>query len=126
MAGQQNADGGFNVGAGGQQGSDLRASTQAVSGAVGTSFGVLFRDLGGVTSPSPSPTTTATTSAPSVAPTSSAAPADPAGADPGTGLAATGAEAGGPALVAGVLLIAGMALMVAARLHPRTVAARRH
>ena len=42
---EQNSDGGFNADAGGQQGSDLRASTQAVGGAVGTSFGTLRRDL---------------------------------------------------------------------------------
>ena len=39
LAGEQNTDGGFNAAAGGQPDSDLRASTQAVSGAVGTSFG---------------------------------------------------------------------------------------
>jgi Prenyltransferase and squalene oxidase repeat len=46
LAGQQNANGGFNADAG-QPGSNLRASTQAVGGAVGTSFGTLRIDLSG-------------------------------------------------------------------------------
>jgi hypothetical protein len=44
LAGQQNGNGGFNADAG-QPGSNLRASTQAVGGAVGTSFGALSIDL---------------------------------------------------------------------------------
>ncbi|MFJ4094357.1 prenyltransferase/squalene oxidase repeat-containing protein [Kitasatospora sp. NPDC089913] len=58
LAGQQNADGGFNVASEGQQGSDVRASTQAVGGATGISFGTLRRELGGT--PTPTPTATAT------------------------------------------------------------------
>ncbi|MBV1853832.1 prenyltransferase/squalene oxidase repeat-containing protein [Catellatospora tritici] len=58
LAGQQNGDGGFDV-ALGAEGSDLRASTQAVCGATGVSFGTLLRDVhalpGGPASPSPSP-----------------------------------------------------------------------
>jgi hypothetical protein len=45
LAGQQNSDGGFNAYAGGQPGSDVRASTQAVSGATGISFGTLTEEL---------------------------------------------------------------------------------
>jgi hypothetical protein len=45
LAAEQNRDGGFNADAGGQRGSNLRASTQAVGGAVGTPFGTLHRDL---------------------------------------------------------------------------------
>lgn len=45
LAGQQNGNGGFNADAG-QPGANVRASTQAVGGAVGTSFGVLTIDLG--------------------------------------------------------------------------------
>jgi Prenyltransferase and squalene oxidase repeat len=45
LAGQQNPDGGFSADANGQPGSDLRATTQAVSGATGISFGLLFRQL---------------------------------------------------------------------------------
>jgi hypothetical protein len=45
LADQQNADGGFNADAGGRPHSDVRATAQAVSGAVGTSFAVLHRNL---------------------------------------------------------------------------------
>jgi Prenyltransferase and squalene oxidase repeat len=45
LAAEQNSDGGFNIDAGGQPGSNVRASTQSVGGAVGTSFGTLSRDL---------------------------------------------------------------------------------
>ncbi|MFK0194384.1 prenyltransferase/squalene oxidase repeat-containing protein [Kitasatospora sp. NPDC090308] len=58
LAAEQNADGGFNVASTGQQGSDVRASTQALGGATGLSFGTLHRDLDGTAptgSPSPSP-----------------------------------------------------------------------
>lgn len=41
---EQNSNGGFDADAG-QRGSNLRASTQALGGAVGTSFGTLYRDL---------------------------------------------------------------------------------
>ena len=44
LAAEQNGNGGFSADAG-QHGSNLRASTQAVGGAAGTSFGVLRRDL---------------------------------------------------------------------------------
>jgi hypothetical protein len=60
LAGQQNSNGGFNVDAG-QPGSNLRASTQAVGGAVGTSFGTLSVSLNSPQAPvtsasSPAPT----------------------------------------------------------------------
>ncbi|WP_066952914.1 prenyltransferase/squalene oxidase repeat-containing protein, partial [Streptomyces lushanensis] len=54
LASQQNTDGGFNVAKEGQRGSDIRASTQAVGGATGVSFGVLTRSLTGTT-PRPIP-----------------------------------------------------------------------
>ncbi|MFJ8862317.1 prenyltransferase/squalene oxidase repeat-containing protein [Streptomyces sp. NPDC102451] len=60
LAGQQNTDGGFNVAEEGQRGSDLRASTQAVGGATGISFGTLERSLTG-TAPQPTPSTGAST-----------------------------------------------------------------
>jgi hypothetical protein len=41
LAAEQNPDGGFNIAAGGQPRSDVRASTQVVGGLVGTSFGTL-------------------------------------------------------------------------------------
>jgi hypothetical protein len=44
LAREQNSNGGFNADAG-QHSSNLRASTQAVGGAVGTSFGTLRRNL---------------------------------------------------------------------------------
>lgn len=45
LASEQNRDGGFNAYAGGQPGSNVRASTQAISGATGTSFGMLSRPV---------------------------------------------------------------------------------
>jgi hypothetical protein len=45
LAAEQNGNGGFNAYAGGQPGSNVRASTQAVSGATGISFGTLQRPL---------------------------------------------------------------------------------
>jgi hypothetical protein len=45
LASEQNPNGGFSADANGQPGSDLRATTQAASGAAGISFGLLFRDL---------------------------------------------------------------------------------
>ena len=57
LAGQQNADGGFNADAGGRPDSDVRASAQAVSGAVGTSFAALHRNLNGTHLPPPPPRT---------------------------------------------------------------------
>ena len=41
LASEQNGDGGFNAAVGGQRGSNLRASAQAVSGAVGVPYGTL-------------------------------------------------------------------------------------
>lgn len=67
LATQQNKDGGFNVVKGGQPGSDVRASTQAVGGAAGISFGVLTRDMSGTTpEPVPSISGQPSTSTPSI------------------------------------------------------------
>ena len=55
LAAEQNHDGGFNVAAHGQRGSNVRASAQALGGAVGTSFGTLHRNLS-KTPPPPPPT----------------------------------------------------------------------
>jgi hypothetical protein len=57
LAAEQNSNGGFNAAAGGQRGSDVRASIQALGGAVGTSFGTLRRNVRstGVPTPPPSP-----------------------------------------------------------------------
>jgi hypothetical protein len=141
LAARQNPDGGFDVAAGGQPGSALRASAQAVGGAVGTSFGVLLRDLSGV-SPSPSPSASPTRASPSpshstpspsqasASASATRASSSAAGAVHATStdpaLAATGADLGGPGLVAGALLVAGCALVVAARLSLRRLAVRRH
>ncbi|MBV2356719.1 terpene cyclase/mutase family protein [Streptomyces sp. J2-1] len=54
LAGQQNGDGGFDVAADGQPGSDVRASTQALGGATGISFGTLTTGNAGSPSPTPS------------------------------------------------------------------------
>ena len=75
LGGRQNNDGGFNVTAGGQQGSDVRATTQAVSGIVGTSFGTLS-DLVKVT-PIGGGTTTTTAAPSSTTPTTVRASATP-------------------------------------------------
>lgn len=69
LATRQNSDGGFDVSAG-TGGSDVRASTQAVSGTVGTSFATLSHDVSHVAAPTPKPTTTAPS--PATAPTSTA------------------------------------------------------
>jgi hypothetical protein len=45
LASEQRRNGGFSADAGSGQGANLRASTQALGGAVGTSFGTLRRDL---------------------------------------------------------------------------------
>lgn len=60
---RQNADGGFDVSAS-TPGSDVRASTQALSGLVGTSFGTLIHDVSKAVPTSPMPTATTSTSKP--------------------------------------------------------------
>jgi hypothetical protein len=112
LAGEQNADGGFNPDAGGRPHSDVRATAQAVSGAVGTSFAVLHRNLNGVPPPPPPPPPTKTRTQhhhnqkrsvprPTPAPpastgAASAAPSGPAGSGP----AASGAAMTVPATTA--------------------------
>ena len=53
LAGEQNADGGFNADASSRPDSDIRATAQAVSGAVGISFAALHRNLSGTSPPPP-------------------------------------------------------------------------
>ncbi|WP_407078328.1 prenyltransferase/squalene oxidase repeat-containing protein [Streptomyces sp. NPDC005435] len=98
LAGQQNEDGGFNVAADGQQGSDVRASTQALGGSTGISFGTLSLTPGtspspsapGSPSPKPSPTASTTrkpsptASDPAATPTISTVPDTPAPSDTST------------------------------------------
>ncbi|MFF3698047.1 prenyltransferase/squalene oxidase repeat-containing protein [Streptomyces sp. NPDC002221] len=102
LAGQQNSDGGFNVAADGQRGSDVRASTQALGGAVGTSFGTLTRDLSGTTARPPGKS--ANTSTPDIVTPGGDGPA----ASGGSGaLASTGVQATGLALAAVLLCLVG-------------------
>jgi hypothetical protein len=103
LAAEQNADGGFNADAGGRPHSDVRATAQAVSGAIGTSFAVLHRNLNGVSPPPPPPTRTRsqhhhhqkrsvprpTPAPPASTGAASAAPSGPAGPGPAASGAAT-------------------------------------
>ncbi|MGV9791511.1 prenyltransferase/squalene oxidase repeat-containing protein [Streptomyces sp. NPDC003435] len=122
LASQQNPDGGFNVAKEGQRGSDLRASTQAVGGATGISFGTLKRSLDG-TSAQPTPTAGGGGGgAPEIV-----TPGDTAGgtdapntvdADGGAGdgvLASTGVQAGALAGIAALLCAVGWRTVVLAR-----------
>jgi prenyltransferase beta subunit len=118
LASQQNTDGGFNVAKGGQRGSDLRASTQAVGGATGISFGRLERSLTGT---SPQPTPSPSSSAPEIITTGG----DSGGSDGGTSasggdggggvLASTGVQAGALAAIAALLVLAGWRTVIVAR-----------
>jgi hypothetical protein len=133
LASQQNKDGGFNVAKGGQPGSDVRASAQAVGGATGISFGVLTRDLSGTTpgplpsTPQPGPSTpviitpgedtggsTATGGSGSAGGSYSAG-----GSTSGTGgggtLASTGSQVTGLAVAAVLLVLGGWGTVLAAR-----------
>lgn len=119
LAGQQNSDGGFDVAKEGQRGSDLRASTQAVGGATGISFGVLERDLDGT---SPQPTPSPGSSAPEIITPGDTG--DTGGSGGGTGtaggsgggaLASTGVQAGALAGIALVLVLGGWRTVVVAR-----------
>jgi Prenyltransferase and squalene oxidase repeat len=104
LAHEQNADGGFNADAGGRPDSDVRATAQAVSGAVGTSFAVLHRNVSGVTPPAPprtrSPRPDPRRTGHRSAPASPAGAASAAAALPGpapSGPAASDLTASGPA-----------------------------
>ncbi|MCL7376669.1 prenyltransferase/squalene oxidase repeat-containing protein [Streptomyces sp. 35G-GA-8] len=116
LASQQNGDGGFNIAKEGQRGSDLRASTQAVGGSTGISFGVLARSLDGTT---PRPTPSPTSSTPAIV-----TPGDTAGGPDGDvdtagsgggALASTGAQVGLLAAGAAVLIGAGWRTVVVTR-----------
>ncbi|MFI1018997.1 prenyltransferase/squalene oxidase repeat-containing protein [Streptomyces sp. NPDC020965] len=127
LASQQNADGGFNVTKGGQPGSDVRASTQAIGGSTGISFALLTRDLKGTTPQPPGP-------GPVTPPPVIVTPGDPSGGivgNPGTAgtagtggtagsadggrLASTGVQVGALAAAAAVLGLAGWGTVVVAR-----------
>ncbi|MEU6476851.1 prenyltransferase/squalene oxidase repeat-containing protein [Streptomyces sp. NPDC047017] len=124
LAAQQNTDGGFNVAKDGQRGSDLRASTQAVGGATGVSFGTLTRSLAG-TAPQPDPTPLPTASASGGAPAivtagdtggdGGTSPTGGGGGGHGGALAATGVQAGAFAAIAALLVLTGLRVTVSAR-----------
>jgi hypothetical protein len=136
LAARQNADGGFDVAASGQPGSDARASAQAVGGIVGTSYGTLFDVLPPVTA-----STTTTTSAPAStttttvgtstrgesSPTNSASTSTTLVTEPATAvgpasLPATGADAGRLLAWVVTLLVLGAGATVVGR--KRTSSAR--
>jgi len=129
LASQQNADGGFNIAKGGQQGSDVRASTQALGGTTGISFGTLSRSLDG-TSPQPSPSATTDPSSPKppviVTPGEDDGTGVAGGADSNTGgggLAATGTQAAALAAAAVLLVLGGYAVTRGARKRRTAMAA---
>lgn len=118
LASQQNKDGGFNVVKGGQPGSDVRASTQAVGGATGISFGVLTRDLSGTTpQPVPSISGQPGTSTPVIITEgeNGGASGGQATGTGGGGLAATGSQVAGLAVAAVLLVLLGWGATHAAR-----------
>ncbi|MFJ9820325.1 prenyltransferase/squalene oxidase repeat-containing protein [Streptomyces sp. NPDC101151] len=118
LASQQNTDGGFNVAKGGQRGSDLRASTQAVGGATGISFGKLKRSLTGT---SPQPTPSPSGSAPDIVTTGGdsgggGVGTSGTGGDGGGGvLASTGAQVGALTAIAVLMVLAGWRTVIVAR-----------
>ncbi|MFJ1839394.1 prenyltransferase/squalene oxidase repeat-containing protein [Streptomyces sp. NPDC088175] len=120
LASQQNADGGFNVVKGGQPGSDVRASTQAVGGATGISFGTLARSLDG-TAPEPATSGSGRPSGSPVTPEivtpgeETGGTGAAGGPSPGGALASTGVQVGGLAAAAVVLVLGGWAATRAAR-----------
>jgi len=107
LAGEQNADGGFNADAGGRPDSDIRATAQAVSGAVGISFAELHRNLSGTPPPAPhrtrpphpDPKRSVNRRAPAPAAGTEPAAAAPSGPAP-SDLAASGPAPSGPATTA--------------------------
>ncbi|WP_165396600.1 prenyltransferase/squalene oxidase repeat-containing protein [Streptomyces albidoflavus] len=114
LASQQNSDGGFNVAEEGQRGSDLRASTQAVSGTTGISFATLERDLSG-TSPQPTPAPGGGGTPDIVTPGEAGGGGHGATGEGGGALASTGVRVGLLALVAALAVLAGWRTVVLAR-----------
>ncbi|OKI43134.1 peptidase [Streptomyces sp. TSRI0281] len=93
LASRQNRDGGFTIAKGGQPGSDVRASAQAVGGATGISFGLLTRDLDGTT-PEPVPGTSGGTNG-GTAGSSSGGNGSPVIVTPGEDAGGAGSSGGG-------------------------------
>lgn len=119
LASQQNDDGGFRVAKEGQDGSDLRASTQAVGGTTGISFGTLTRSLTGT---SPQPTPSPSGSAPQIVTPGGDVGGSGAIGDGGAGggggggaMASTGVQAGALAAVTLLLVGAGWCTVAVAR-----------
>lgn len=133
LAAQQNADGGFDVAKEGQRGSDLRASTQAVGGTTGISFGVLIRDLTGTSpqpsgppAPSPGPSVPQIVTPGDIGGTGSGGGSVTGGsAGPGGDLATTGFPASVLGTAAGALAVAGLSLFIVFRNRRGTSPGRR-
>ena len=127
LAGQQNSDGGFQPSTTAPPGSDVRASTQAVSGSVGTSFGALSDDIAhsavAPTSTSAAATTTAAPASPRRATTASLTPIAPVVSST-VALASTGLNTAGLLGYALVCLVAGGGLVVLGRPRPGTAIGR--
>jgi hypothetical protein len=138
LAQQQNSDGGFNVSSSDPPGSDVRASTQALSGAVGTSFGTLSDpislDVEGSTTTTtgtvaPASTTTSTSASASTSTVGNASTSTIAAAgaststtseevsdvSTSTGLPFTGSNTGRTLDTVGGLLVLGVAAILAGR-----------
>ncbi|MEU6019440.1 prenyltransferase/squalene oxidase repeat-containing protein [Streptomyces sp. NPDC047515] len=118
LASQQNTDGGFKVAEQGQRGSDLRASTQAMSGTTGISFGTLKRSLSGTSAqPTPTPGSSApviVTPGDSTGGTGGIVDTDASGSGGGA-LASTGVQIGALVTFAALLVGAGWRTVVVAR-----------
>ncbi|MEU7946591.1 prenyltransferase/squalene oxidase repeat-containing protein [Micromonospora taraxaci] len=126
LGAQQNDDGGFRVAADGEPESNVRASTQVVGGATGISFATLTRDVHELpgTNPTGSPTPTPSaspsstpSSTPSASATASVTPSSSHGGQPSGNLPRTGAPIMTVALLALVLVVAGVLLRISARRH---------
>ncbi|NBE83383.1 peptidase [Micromonospora sp. NEAU-HG-1] len=114
LAGQQNPDGGFNVTSGGQPGSDVRASTQVISGATGLSFGDLLRDVHDGGDPTPSPSASVSPSQSAGSPPASGGPG-PGTAAPGGAMPVTGLPLVMMVVAAAAAIIVGVVLLLLAR-----------
>lgn len=118
LSSQQNADGGFRVAKQGQSESNLRASTQAVGGAAGVSFGTLERSLTGTSAqPTPIPgssTPVIVTPGDSTGGAGNIIDTDAGGSDGGA-LASTGTQVGALIGFAALLVGAGWRTVVVAR-----------
>jgi prenyltransferase beta subunit len=119
LAGQQNSDGGFNVASDGQPGSDVRASTQIVSGATGVSFGALLRDVHDGVDPTASPSASPSAST-SASPSHTTVPPPASGnTEPGTaapgGMPITGLPLAAMVTAAAIAIIVGVLLLLLAR-----------